>query len=226
VKRRFLLLGAGLAVVAGAYLVVPLGLRQLDFFQVRQVEIVGVRYLSPERVLTHIGIESDRNVFASLRELDRRAEAVPGVARADVRRRLPGTLQFVLEERMPVAFARGESGLVALDESSRPLPYDPSATSFDLPIVERPDSLLTEALALIRQTDPALFGMVDGVRWAGRQTVVVELGDQQLLLRARPKQSEIRAAETVRRHLLQEGRAFWQLDARFQGLIVVRRGEA
>jgi cell division septal protein FtsQ len=226
VKRRLLVTGAGIAAAAAVYVLAPIGLRQIGFFQVRQVQVLGLHYLAPEHVLAQIGLESDRNVFASLAELEDRVKDVPGIVGARVRRRLPGTLRFELEEEMPVAFARGKEGLVPLDEAARPLPYDPAATSFDLPLVERPDSVLTRTLALIRVVDSTLFGLVDGVRRGGEGTVVFELGEQRVLLRAVPKQSEIRAVVTVRRHLLHEGVSFRELDARFRGQIVVRRGEA
>ncbi|MDH3456235.1 MAG: FtsQ-type POTRA domain-containing protein [Gemmatimonadota bacterium] len=225
-KRRLLLAGAGIAAAVAIYVLAPLGLRQIGFFKVRQVQIVGLHYLTPEHVLAQIGLESDRNVFASLAELERRVSDVPGIVAGRVRRRLPGTLRFELEEEMPVAFARGKEGLVPLDEAARPLPYDPVATSFDLPLVERPDSVLTRTLALIRVVDSTFFGLVDGVRRGGDGTVVFELGEQRVVLRAVPMPSEIRAVVTVRRHLLQEGQSFRELDARFQGQIVVRRGEA
>ena len=225
-KHRLLLGGAGIAAVVAAYVLAPLGLRQLSFFQVRQVQLVGLHYQAPEHVLVQIGLESDRNVFASLTELEDRVKSVPGIVGGRVRRRLPGTLRFELEEEVPVAFARGQEGLVPLDRAGRPLPYDPAVTSFDLPLVERPDSVLTRTLALIRVVDSTLFDLVDGVRRGGEGTVVFELGDQRVLLRAVPTQSEIRAVVTVRRHLLQEGKSFRELDARFQGQVVVRRGEA
>lgn len=225
-KRRALLAGAGVVAAVALYVLAPLGLRHVGFFEVRQVQVVGLHYLAPEHVLAQIGLEADRNVFASVRELEERVRAVPGIVSCRVQRRLPGTLRFELEEELPVAFARGKQGLVPLDEQARPLPYDPVATSFDLPLVERPDSVLTRSLALIRVADSTLFGLVDGVRWGSEETVVFELGDQRVLLRATPQPAEVRAVVTVRRHLLQEGQSFKELDARYQGQIVVRRGEA
>ncbi|MEE8573230.1 MAG: FtsQ-type POTRA domain-containing protein, partial [Gemmatimonadota bacterium] len=142
-KGRLVVLGVVAVLALAAWFLAPLGLSQLDFFQLRQVEVVGLRYLSPELVLARVKIEPDRNVFESLSEIDRRAEEVPGIISARVVRRLPGTLRLELVEEPPVAFARGEQGLVPLDIDARPLPYDPSVTGFDLPVAERPEPVLT-----------------------------------------------------------------------------------
>ncbi len=225
-KRRLVVLGVVAVLVLAVWFLAPLGLSQLDFFQLRQVEVVGLRYLSPELVLARVKIEPDRNVFESLSEIDRRAEEVPGIISARVVRRLPGTLRLELVEEPPVAFARGEQGLVPLDIDARPLPYDPSVTGFDLPVAERPEPVLTRALATIRGADPQLFALVDGARRGQGGMIVLELGEQRLLLREDPMPAEIRAVETVRWHLTQNSVPFSELDARFDGWVVVRRGGA
>jgi len=224
VKRRLVGLGVVAALMVAAWFLAPLGLSKLAFFQLRQVEVVGLRYLSPEMVLARIGIEADRNVFESLSEIDRRAEEVPGIVSARVVRRLPGTLRLELVEDPPVAFARGENGLVPLDIDARPLPYEPSVTGFDLPVAERPEPVLTRALATIRGADPQLFELVDGARRGQGGMVILELGEQRLILREDPLPAEIRAVETVRWHLTQNTVPFIELDARFDGWVVVRRG--
>ena len=225
-KRRLAVSGALLIIAAAMWFLAPLGLSQLDFFQVRRVEVVGLRYLTPELVLARVKIEPDRSVFQSLGEIGRRAEQVPGILSARVARRLPGTLRLELVEEPPVAFARGEGGLVPLDIDARPLPYDPSVRGFDLPLAERPEPTLTRALATIRGADPQLFRLVDGVRRGPGATLVLELGDQRVLLREDPMASEIRAVETVGWHLTQNTVPFSELDARFDGWVVVRRGGA
>jgi cell division septal protein FtsQ len=222
-KRRLVVSGAVMALAIALWFLAPLGLSKLSFFQLRQVEVVGLRYLSPELVLAEIGIEADRNVFESLSEIDHRAEGVPGIVNARVVRRLPGTLRLELVEEPPVAFARGQKGLVPLDIDARPLPYDPSVTGFDLPVAERPEPVLTRALATIRGEDPQLFQLVDGARRGQGGMVVLELGEQRVLLREDPLPAEIRAVETVRWHLIQKTEPFSELDARFDGWVVVRR---
>jgi cell division septal protein FtsQ len=218
------LVGAAAVTALGAGVVlVSLGLRHVAFFRVRQVELVGLHYLSPHHVLERLALEPDRNLFDPLGEVVARAEAIPGVLNVSADRRLPGTLRISLAEEQPVAFARGPGGLVPLDAASRPLPYDPSRSGFDVPLVERPDSGLTRVLDLIRQTDRPLFDEIDGVRRGRAESVILELGDRRVWLRAGAGAQDIRELETVRRHLDRNAVPYRELDARFDGWVVVRR---
>jgi cell division protein FtsQ len=193
------------------------------FFRVRQLELVGLKYLAPEQILREMPFEGERHLFDPTGDMVDRASAIPGVADVKAQRRLPGTLRLVFTERLPVAFAPNEQGLLPLDARGRPLPYDPAATGFDLPIVPRADTSLVRTLAQVRMADSVLFQQVDAARRGAGETVILELGRRQVLLRAIPTRADIRAVELVRRHLTQEGQAFDALDARFEGRIFVRR---
>ena len=113
-KRRMVLSLASGAVAVTALLVTPLLLRRLDFFRVRQVELLGVRYLSPDAVLEALALQPDQNLFDDLKAMEERALRVAGVTSSRVVRRLPGTLRVVVTERMPMAFAPGPQGFVTL----------------------------------------------------------------------------------------------------------------
>lgn len=204
----------------------PLALRRVDFFKVRRVELVGVRYLAPETVLEALKLEPDRNLFDDNGPPERRAGAIPGVVRANVRRRLPATLRVELVERVPVAFVPGDSGLVPLDEEARVLPYDPAESGLDLPIVPLIEPAVVRALGVVRLADSALYQEVVAARRGGRNTIILELEQQQVLLQEIPDVGDIRSVEAVRRHLVANGRPFDQLDARFAGWVIVRRGGA
>jgi hypothetical protein len=221
------LLGAA-AVLAVAVLgwLVPLGLRHIGFFRVRQVEFVGLQYLSPEAVLARIDLGANRNVFDRLAPVERRLTAVPGIVEAEISRRLPGTLRITVREEMPVAFAPGQQGLVPLDAEAHPLPYDPVQRAFDLPIVERPDADVTRILGLVRRVDPGLYGEIDGARRGRGESVILELGTRRVLLSAAADEEDIRDVETVRLHLSRNDESFREIDARFAGWVVVRRERA
>jgi cell division septal protein FtsQ len=223
-RRRQILIGAAaVAVLSGMVVLAPVGLRHVEFFRVRQVELVGLHYLSPHDVLDRLVLEHDRNAFDPLGEVEARARAIPGVLDVRADRRLPGTLRISVAEEAPVAFARGPDGLVPLDAASRPLPYDPSRSGFDVPVVERPDSGLTQMLEVIRRLDPPLFDEIDGVRRGSEESVILELGDRRVWLQAGAGAQEILALETVRRHLDRTAVPYRELDGRFDGWVVVRR---
>jgi cell division septal protein FtsQ len=204
----------------------PLGLREVSFFRVRQVELLGVRYLAPESVLVALTLEPDRNLFDALRPVERRAESIPGVVRARAQRRLPGTLRLIVEEREAVAFAPGSRGLVPLDEGAAPLPYDPAQTGLDLPLIPRPDTLVARALWRVRVSDSALFREVRTARRAGRDAVVLDLGALELVVDDRLTPQQLRAVGAVRTHLAERGERVRRLDARFAGRVIARRGGA
>ncbi len=225
-KRRVVAVGAAAVVVGLAVPFAPRLLRRFEFFRVRQVELVGLRYLAPESVLASLRLGAERNLFDPKDEVERRARAIPGVVGARVERRLPGTLRVVFTERAPVAFAPGPAGLVPLDARGRPLAYDPTVTGFDLPVLAAPDSVLTRVLALVRGADSALFHDVQIAEREAHETVRLELRQGVVLLTIDPTADQVRAIETVRQHLRRAGDRFAALDARFAGWIVVRRSPA
>lgn len=225
-RRRLVLFGLLVLVVIATAGFAPRALRHVEFFRMRQVELVGLRYLAPEQVLATLDFGPAHHLFDPTDAIERRAEAIPGVVDVRVQRRLPGTLRLVIAEAVPVAFAPGPAGLVPLDAECRPLPYDPAVSGFDLPLVPRVDTVVVRALALVRTADSSLFQEVDAAWRGAGGMVVLELGDHRVLLRAAPTRDEIRAVETVRERLMRSGRPFEALDARFARWVVVRWGRA
>jgi hypothetical protein len=204
----------------------PVTLRHVGFFRVRQVELAGLRYLSPDSVLAALALKPDQNVFDDANAIERRAEALGGVVRAQVERKLPGTLKVSILERVPVAFTPGLDRLVALDGDGRALPYDPAGTSLDLPMIERTDSLLVRALSVVRLADSALFQDVDGARRGSRGGITLELSAARVIFPGVPAPEDVRTVGAVRRHLASTGRRYDELDARYEGWIVVRRSHS
>jgi hypothetical protein len=216
--RRLLLGLAGVAVVALS----PLLLREMAFFRVRRVEVVGARFLEPERIVDALALADGQNLFDPLGEARRRADSVPGVVRARLSRRVPGTLRVTVVEEEPVALAPGRAGMVPLDCEAGRLPYDPAHAGLALPIVERADSLLVRALCVVRAADAALYASVEAVRAGGGGSVILELEDQRVRLNGTPSTGDVAAVVLVRQHLEATGQAFAELDARYHGLVYAR----
>ena len=221
-KRRAILSVAGGAVVLAGLLGTPLLLRQMAFFRVRQVELIGVRYLGPDDVLDALDLKPDQSIFDDLEVLQERVSRVGGVVRVRVRRRLPGTLRVEVSERLPMALVPGPEGFVTLDAWAKPLPYDPAVSGVDLPVVARPDTLLVGALAAVRFASRDLY---DEVEWVERDEdggVRLVLGGRRILMRDVPSVSDVDAVLAVREQI---GNAYDELDARYSGWVVVRRRE-
>lgn len=223
-NRRLALAAAGAGAVVLATVLAPHVLRRLAFFKVRQVELVGVRNLSPHALVGALELRSDQNVFDDRDVLVERALGVRGIIGARIERRLPGTLRVIVTEQVPMAMAPGPEGFVALDARGQPLPYDPTATGLDLPIVARPDTVLVEALSAIRMANLDLFHEVDWVDFEGAGDIGLRIGARRLLFAAAPSVRDIDAVVAVRQELASRGAAYDELDARYEGWIVARRG--
>jgi hypothetical protein len=203
----------------------PSLLRQLDFFRVRRVEMVGLQYLDPAKVIDALKLPTTASVFDDPAPLARRVTALPGVTAADVGRRLPGTLIVQLEETVPVALASRDGDLVPLDRRGRVLPFDPLRSAPDLPVVANADAQVAGVLGRVRDNDPELFARI-GSAWRVGPDVVLEVGGRRLLFGAQVSAEDIRAVMAVEQALARSGRAYQELDGRFAGQVIVRRTRA
>ncbi len=221
---------AGVVLALTAPLWGPPVLRPFSFFAVRRIEVVGVRYLAPGTVVAALGLAPSASVWSDTKAMARRLVGVAGVRSATVARRLPSTLVVRIVEAEPVALAEGPTGLVAVDDSGRPLPYDPAATAVDAPVVPQAAARVVEALATIRATDYGLFADITAAREAagggGGGDVVLDLEDGRVRLTAPLDPAVVRAVSAVRRDLVARGQAWQELDGRFRGWVVVRRAAA
>jgi cell division septal protein FtsQ len=214
-------LGLGLALWFG----LPGLLRRLDFFRVRRVEIAGLQYLDPAKVIAALKLSPKASVFDDPAPLRRRVYAMPGVNGVEVGRRLPGTLEIELIEAVPVAIASRGDGLALLDARGRVLPFDPLRSAPDLPLAANGDAVVTGVLARVRDSDPDLFARI-GAAWRVGPDVVLEVGGRRLWFGAQVSAEDIRAVTAVEQALARSGRAYQELDGRFAGQVIVRRTRA
>ena len=205
-------------------------LQRLAFFRVRQVELVGVRNLTPDAVIAALRLGPSASVFSDTRLLADRVRGMAGVADARVIRRLPAMLTVEVREVEPAALApgpRGTRGLVMVDAAGRPLPFDPARAgeggALDLSIVARADSGVVGVLALIQSIDPALFHAITGAWMVGRNGVSLEIGSRRVVVGRDAGPEVIRAVTLVAQDLAAKGQPYAELDARFAGQVVVRR---
>lgn len=219
-KRRWRLLGAA-AIAALLWWGLPALARRMDFFRVRRVEFVGMRHLAPQTALEALELPARLNVFESLDAIEARARGIPGVARAEVSRRMPGTLVVELEELPPVALIHRRGRLVLMDSAGRVLPYDPRRTAAALPLASGPDEGIGGLLRRIQVFDAELFRQVDGAAREGRDVVLL-IGGRRLLFRPDASFEEMRAVKAAAEDLARKGVAYEELDGRFRGYVVVR----
>jgi cell division protein FtsQ len=209
------------------WMAAPLALRRLAFFRVRQVELVGIRYLDVDVVLATLRLPEHASVFDDTKVLAERLRGLDGVADASVVRRPPGSLKVIVREIEPVALVANERGaLTPVDAGGRQMPFD--LATLDLPIVQVADSGVVGVLARVQAFDPALFQAIDAARRteAQRGDVLLELGAHRVLLNRDAGPEVIQAVVLVARDLAAKARPYAELDARYAGQIVVRRRSA
>jgi cell division septal protein FtsQ len=221
-SRRALQVLGTLVAAALLWYGAPQLLRRFEFFRIRRVEIAGLQYLAPSKVIAALELDARSSVFDDLLAAGSGVRALPGVQSAVVRRRLPGTLEIVLEEAIPVALAPRNRGLALLDSSGQVLPFDPAASAPDLPIAGSADRVVARVLAKVREHDPLLFGRI-GAAWRVQDDVVLDLDGRRLWLGSAVTAEDIRAVMAVARDLARQGRKYQELDGRFAGQVIVRR---
>jgi cell division protein FtsQ len=214
--------------VAGLCAVVWIGapplLRGLEFFRVRRVEITGLQYLEPSKVIAALRLSPKASVFDDPAPLAHRVLALPGVTSAEVGRHVPGTLLIEVHEAVPVALALRGDALDMVDAGGRVLPFDPVVSAPDLPLAVA-DGVVARVLDLVRDSDLDLFGRIDAA-WRVGPDVVLEVDGRRLWFGARVSAEDIRAVMAVAQALARQGRTYQELDGRFAGQVIVRGARA
>lgn len=111
--RRWALIAVGsVALVIGGAVA-----SRTSVFDVRGIEVSGRDHLHRPRIVRIAGVSNATNaLWLDEGEAERRLEAEPWIADADVRVTLPLTVEIVVHERAPVAVARGTAtSLMAAD---------------------------------------------------------------------------------------------------------------
>ena len=224
---RYPRLRLGLQVLAAlltaclVWLGAPKVLHRLDFFRIRRVEIAGLQYLPPSKVIAALALGSEASVFEDLSAAGARLRALPGVASAVVRGRLPGTLEIELIEAVPVALAPRSGGMALLDSSGRVLPFDPAVSAPDLPVAASADPRVARVLARVQEHDPVLFARVR-TAWRVQDDVLLDVDGRRFWFGPEVTAEDIRAVMAVARDLARQGRKYHELDGRYAGQVIVR----
>jgi len=222
--NRWVWLARGAVVLAllSAWWWLPVSLRPLSFFAVRQIEVRGTRYLSPQAVVVAMGLRPRASVFDNLHDVERRLTDVVGIAGAKVVRILPATLRVEISEVEPVALAEGPDGLVPVAADGRPLPYDVIQSPVDAPIVSAADRELLEALKQVQATDLGLYADVAAARSQGGE-LVLDMTRGRLRLDVPVDPEVVRSVSAVRRTLDSLQVSWREIDWRFKAWVVVRK---
>ena len=218
------------AAIALLLFIVPHAFRGLDYFHVQTVQLEGARFLTPTSVIAALGADTAASVFDDPAHFVAKVESIPLVARARVRRRLPGTLVVTIVERTPVALIPTAEGFRGVDSAGTRLPIDPAIAAFDAPVVLPPtgprdsaaDRRLFNLLGAMRTQNPSLFDAIEEARRVS--TTEWQLRTTRQRIRIAPEVTLARLADIfpVEQDLARRRIRAAELDLRFRNLVIAR----
>lgn len=236
VRAVLVIVVAGLALAGGQRL--SAAAAHAEVFEVERFELEGARFITLDEAVAAAGVAEGSSIWDDALAWEMALAAHPLVRSADVRRRLPNTLVFVVEEEEPVALV-ATPVLEPVDRDGRYLPLDPALHRLDLPVVrprravgadERPVRAsivpLTRALERLR-ADPQFFGKVSEVSLGPDGHLRVRWGaDPEVVFQFDPVVDPVRVRQGVEvlAHALEAdpGRRPRSIDLRFADQVVVR----
>lgn len=222
VVLRRVALGALAVVVLATPWWGPSLLSTLDFFRVRRVEFIGLRYGDAGQLTELLALDSTASVWMPLEPLEERVAAHPMVISVRVSRKLPATFRVVVEERVAIALVSGPEGLRPVDAFGEPLPIDPSATPIDVPVVSTPDSALFALLDRIRADAPSLWSRLSSARRRGARDYQLMLDDLSLRTPADVTVARLRDILPVEADLARRRLRATELDLRYRDQVIAR----
>jgi cell division protein FtsQ len=222
-----------LGVVVAAYL-----LATSTYFEVREIEVVGLERVGATELTMAAGIVPGANLFSiNPARVQSRLEALPQVKRAQVIRELPNRVTLVIEERVPFALAQA-GGLVWVDEDGAVLEDQPRPVSQPLPLISglsaeeltpgrrTPSDRLRAALVLLRLILriggrlPSELSEVDVTR--PDAPLLFTLEGIEVRLGSEGWEERLGRLEGLLAQLKNQNEPVESVDLRFQNLVVLR----
>lgn len=221
-RVRLGLIAVGLVLLIGSPFWGPLVLRQLSFFRVRKVEIVGARYASVSELMDRLHVDTTVSVWDPTAPMVARLASDPQLRKVSVRRKLPGTLVVEIQESLPIALVSTNDGLRAYDERGTLLPIDLARTPIDAPILPRRDLGLLHLLGVLRNEAPALYDRLSEIRITAPDEVLLQFAATPV--RAMYDVTPARLAEIapVEDDLARRGLHAAEIDLRYRDQVIAR----
>jgi cell division protein FtsQ len=200
----------------------PLLFRQLSFFRVRRVEIIGARYVTAGDILDRLHVDTTASVWDPTQPLVARLASHPQLRHVSVRRKLPGTLVVEVEENPPVALVAGNDGFHAYDARGVALPLDLARTPVDAPVLTRRDVGVLHFLGDLRNEAPALYDRLSEVRVAGSDELVLDLAGLPVRTMRDVTPARLADVEPVEADLARRGLHAAEIDLRYRDQVIAR----
>jgi cell division protein FtsQ len=215
-------------VAAGAFLLLlsplwaPLVFRNMAFFRVRHVEVVGARYIQPREILERLRVDTLASVWDPLGRLEARVRDHALVREVVIERKLPGTLVVRLNEHAPVALVATTNGFRVYDERGIVLPINPTTSALDAPILALPDTGLLRLLGAARTRAPAIFNRMSEARRVGRDEFLLVWDSIAVRTLSDVTLERLDDLQLVEQDLARRRLRATELDLRFRDQVIAR----
>ena len=196
--------------------------RRMSFFQVRDVEIVGAKFLSSSDIIGRLRVDTTASVWDDPRPLEERVSRHPQVKSVRVGRRLPGTLVVRVTENLPVALVPFREGLRPVDVDGKPLPIDPARANVDLPILSSADRTVLALLDRVRDGEPGLYERISEVRRISSMEILVLLNTVPVRMMSDVSPERFGEIVSVEQDLARRNARVAELDLRFRDQVIAR----
>jgi len=218
---------------------VPEALGAMEAFRIREIEVIGLRYLSRDDAIEAMGINAETSVWGDTEVWEESLRSHPLVLDAVIERVVPDGLRVHVTERRPIALVSTPI-VEPVDEDGTRLPIDPAEHRLDLPLIETtqrladgsrllPEDLraLVAEVSRLMSVDTAFLQMVSEVTPGDRNSLVARWAEPRVdfllpygLPQARLREGLIALAHAVART---PGNIPYAIDLRFEDQVVVRK---
>lgn len=141
------------------------------FFNIKDIKVSGNNLLETEKILSLSQVNTGQNLMEiNSEEIIKRISVHPLVKGVELKRKLPNTLQIVIEERKPVGLLVSQDGFIQVSEEGYFLALVHDLGEYNLPVISGisleqlpgPGQLINNqglfmALNIIKESDPALL---------------------------------------------------------------------
>jgi cell division protein FtsQ len=222
-RRLKLALGAiVLLLVIGSPFWGPLLMRRMAFFHVHRIEIVGARYVAPSDIVARLHVDTLASIWEPTAPLVARVMTHAEVERAEVHRRLPGTLVVEITERVPVALVPATNGFRVFDDKGRALPIDPARVTVDAPVLSQRDTAVLRLLGAMRNGMPGMYARVSAVTPVGADEMVIELRSRAVRAMKDVTLERLAEIEPVEADLEKKQVRAAEIDLRYRDQVIAR----
>ena len=221
-RLKLMLAAIVLLLVVGSPFWAPLVMRRMAFFHVRRVEVVGAHYIAPSDILMRLKVDTMASVWDPTAPLVARVLTHAEVERAEVRRKLPGTLVVEVTERVPVALVPAANGFRVFDAHGRVLPIDPARVTVDAPVLSQRDTAVLRFLGELRRGMPEMYARVNTISSVGADEMLIELKSHPVRAMKDVSLDRLTEIDPVEADLARKQLGATEIDLRYKDQVIAR----